>query len=78
MTELDDLADTFSDVLNLADWEAINADFEDLTADRDEEITATTLDTYALTVVCETEEARRKAAATIIDLPGITDVRHKQ
>jgi hypothetical protein len=142
--QLDELAADFSDVLALADWEAIVTDYEALVApatdglvpeapaleqhgeeddlapsgspvsgptnaarphyfvdddedgDEDEDDEFDRIDAeqnpapvedkvtnylskeYQLTVICESETAARHAAATIIDLPGVTDVRNKR
>lgn len=78
--QLEELADEFSDVLVLADWQAIVTEFNDL----EENAEALTLDdtvndymaeSHKLTVVCDSEENARLIAVTLMDLVGVVDVR---
>jgi ParB-like chromosome segregation protein Spo0J len=77
---LDDLSDEFADVLALTDWEAVNAELEKVTADADLTLprqVGHALDGgFVINVHFHTKEEALEAQATIIDLPGVFDVRH--
>lgn len=79
--ELDGLPDDFARVLDLADWEAIVAGFEDARADgllpnTTERTSALLGGGFALSVVFADREAADKAAPAIMDIPGVLNVRH--
>lgn len=83
--QLDDLAGEFSDVLGLADWDAVMEEFNKTTeAPPSTELQMETATfnylagKHQITVLCDSEEAARKAAAKIIDMPGVVDVREKR
>jgi len=89
--QLDELADDFADVLALADWQAITAEFDALTAaapagvedpDADagkvDDIVNYITGEFTLTVVCDSEEAVAAVTAAVINMPGVADVRHKR
>jgi hypothetical protein len=78
--QLEELAEDFSDVLVLADWQAIVTEFNDLAENAEElELENTVADytseDYKLTVVCDSEENARLIAVTLMDLVGVVDVR---
>jgi ParB-like chromosome segregation protein Spo0J len=78
--QLEELAEGFSDVLVLADWQAIVTEFNDLAENAEElELDNTVADytseDYKLTVVCDSEENARLIAVTLMDLVGVVDVR---
>jgi hypothetical protein len=78
--QLEELAEDFSDVLVLADWQAIVTEFNDLAENTEElELDNTVADytseDYKLTVVCDSEENARLIAVTLMDLVGVVDVR---
>lgn len=78
--QLDALAPDFADVLALADWETIVADFENMQNAADLDVpddVDSTLNAFSLTVCFKTKEEALAAEQTIIDLPGVFDVRHK-
>lgn len=78
VTELDGLADDYSDVLGLQDWHAIVEDF-DTALDISDELRPRMDGQYGgfrVTVVFTDEEAALAAQQTIIDLPGVVDVCH--
>lgn len=81
--QLDALADDFSDVLALADWEAVAAELEnagngggenELTLP--EEVEHALDGGFVLTVHFHSREAALAAEEAIIELPGAFDVRH--
>lgn len=99
--QLDDLAEDFADVLALADWQSIVAEFDAMSAvppampesrpplsyednetddfaDEEEAVANYLSQEFQLVVACENEDAARKVAAQIIDIPGVTDVRDKR
>lgn len=82
--QLDELAEEFSDVLALADWQAIVSTLDDAElalpeqADVPDGMSAYLSGQFCLTVACETEEAARTVAAAVIDMPGVIDVRNKR
>jgi ParB-like chromosome segregation protein Spo0J len=77
---LDELSGEFADVLALTDWESVNADLEKITADADLTLprqVGHALDGgFVINVHFHTKEEALEAQATIIDLPGVFDVRH--
>ncbi|MDN5919389.1 MAG: ParB N-terminal domain-containing protein [Pseudonocardia sp.] len=79
--QLDALAPDFADVLALADWETIVADFENMQNETDLELpddVDNTLDrSFEVTVCFNSKKEALAAEQTLIDLPGATDVRHK-
>ncbi|QPO17166.1 ParB-like nuclease domain protein [Gordonia phage Lilbeanie] len=80
--QLDDLADDFGDVLALQDWETVVADFEDMQndvplPDGEDDAVHDPSRQIALVVVFETREQRAAAAAKIVDMEGVFDVRDK-
>lgn len=80
--QLDELAPNFGDVLALQDWEAVVAEFDALSVDvplpdGEEESVHDPSAQIALVVVFETKEQRAAAAAQIIDMDGVFDVRDK-
>lgn len=80
VTQLDELAGNFSDVLGLADWEAISATLDQAAADQavDEALVGYLAHEHELVVVCESEEVATQVAATLIDMDGVMDVRNKR
>lgn len=81
--QLEDLADDFSEVLALADWQAVVAEFNDLTENTQSlEMDPTVADymgeEYKLTIVCDSEESARLVAAAVMDFAGVVDVRDKR
>jgi len=79
--ELDGLPDDFARVLDLADWEAIVAGFEDARADgllpnTTERTSALLGGGFALSVVFANREAADVAAPAIMAIPGVLNVRH--
>jgi ParB-like chromosome segregation protein Spo0J len=79
--QLDVLSDEFSDVLVLADWEAVLADLEDATAgladlDLPDGVKDALTGGFQLNVCFHTKEQALAAEQTLIDLPGAFDVRH--
>lgn len=87
--QLDDLADDFSDVLGLADWDAVLQDYEDAQGDGTRDNNGVGLDlpeaeqgyltsAHQITVVFETAVAKADGMETIMDMPGVADVRDKR
>lgn len=80
--QLEELSPDFMDVLALADWHQLMEDFTEVQAqtmlDLDDSIHDYTRNKYQLTVVFETAEDAATAAVTIMDLPGVLDVRNKR
>lgn len=83
--QLQDLAEDFSEVLALADWQSIVADLDAATAaasepgglDDDDAVISYLSAEFTITVVCDSADAVRTLSAAIIDMPGVTDVRNK-
>lgn len=78
--QLDVLAPEFGDVLALQDWESVVAEFDALDVplpDGENESVHDPSKQIALVVVFETKEQRAAAAAQIIDMEGVFDVRDK-
>ena len=80
--QLEELTPDFMDVLALADWHQLMEDFTEVQAqtmlDLDDSIHDYTRNKYQLTVVFETAEDAATAAVSIMDLPGVLDVRNKR
>lgn len=82
--QLEQLADGFSDVLALADWQSIVADYDALVTAEPLTVAPeviTYVDSqkhHAVLVVCETEAVARQVAAAVVDLDGVLDVRDKR
>lgn len=79
VTQLDELADEFSDVLALADWQAIVADFEQGAHDIEvsDDVTANVMRGFEVVVVFKNEAVALAAQQAIIDMDGVIDIRHK-
>jgi hypothetical protein len=83
--QLDALADDFADVLALTDWEAVMAQYADLAGGGDtslglpEEVRNTLHGGggFIVNVHFHTKEQGLAAEQTLIDLPGVYDVRHE-
>ncbi|CPR79350.1 ParB N-terminal domain-containing protein [Mycobacteroides abscessus] len=77
--QLDELAADFSDVLALADWQAIVQDFEEGSHDVEvsSDVAANTLRGFEIVVVFKDEERAIRAQQQIIDMDGVIDIRHK-
>lgn len=79
LQELEALPDDFSSILDLADWQSIVEGFEneqEAIMDLEPEELAIMTDRYALTVMFETKESAEQAAAEILLLPGVVNVRY--
>lgn len=82
--QLEELADEFSEVLALADWQAVVTEFNQLEEggtselEIDPDVADYMAEEFKLTVVCDSEESARIVAATVIELAGVTDVRDKR
>lgn len=80
--ELDLLADDYSDILGLADWQQIINDFENDAANLNDievpEIESIGSKKHAITVVFDTEDAMWNGQAHIINLEGVVDVALKR
>lgn len=83
--QLQDLAEDFSEVLALADWQSIVAELDAASAaaaepgglDDDDAVISYLSAEFTITVVCDSADAVRTLSAAIIDMPGVTDVRNK-
>lgn len=83
--QLDALAPDFSDVLALADWETIVNDFEEAASgngnladlDLGDDAEAILSGGFEIVVCFNSKEAALAAEPTLIDMHGVTDVRHK-
>jgi hypothetical protein len=86
--QLEELAGEFSDVLALADWQAIVADFDEMLGapnpdaaeaadDLNEAIVNYLSKDFELTVACDSEDTARTVAAALMEMPGVIDVRDK-
>lgn len=91
--QLNELAEDFSDVLALANWEAVIADYQAMVdaaeaenpwdkewaeGTADEATANYLMNGFQLTVICEDETAARRISAALIDMPGVMDVRDKR
>ena len=82
--QLEELSDDFSDVLGLADWQAVVASLDDIVTDvpqmplDDETIGTMTDEANVLQVTFSDEESKIAAERVIFDLPGVVDVRRKR
>jgi hypothetical protein len=82
--QLEELADEFSDVLGLADWEAVVTEFNNLEEggtselEIDPDVADYMSEEFKLTVICDSEESARIVAASVIEMAGVTDVRDKR
>jgi hypothetical protein len=81
--QLEELAADFSEVLALADWQSIVASLDEATADPEgiddevsDAVTNYLSNAYTITVVCDTEDTARTLSASLIDMPGVIDVRN--
>jgi hypothetical protein len=79
--ELEEIGDDFNDVLGIADWGSIMADYDATISGSpltDEENTVTD-ETFSFTVVTFTDEATaREAAMSMFGIEGVVDVRDKR
>jgi hypothetical protein len=76
---LDDLADDFGDVLAITDWESVHASYQELAGNQIDlpgNVKHALDGGFVLTVHFSSKEDALAAQATIIDLPGVFDVRH--
>lgn len=87
--QLEDLAEDFSDVLALADWQSIVAEMDDPQLPDDDagttgseapsdEIMDYLAGGHQISVVCDSGETLRRVSAALIDMPGVIDVRNKR
>ncbi|WP_193118452.1 ParB N-terminal domain-containing protein [Brachybacterium tyrofermentans] len=87
--QLDSLADDFSDVLGLADWDAVMSDFDTAQDDGTKANNGIGLDlpdaelgyltsAHQVTVAFETAAAKADGMVTIMDMDGVADVRDKR
>lgn len=80
LAELEGLDSSFSDILDLADWEGIITGFEEALdeslLDIDDETRATLTDNYVLTITFTDKVSADQAGLVIIDLPGVINVRY--
>lgn len=75
--QLDVLSDEFAEVLNLQDWRTLLDDFADLAPDVSDEVKANaSVSGFVVSVVFSSKDAALAQQQTIIDLPGVLDVRH--
>lgn len=75
--QLDVLSDEFAEVLNLQDWRTLLDDFADLAPDVPDEVKANaSVSGFVVSVVFASKDAALAQQQTIIDLPGVLDVRH--
>ncbi|MEV1294469.1 ParB N-terminal domain-containing protein [Pseudonocardia sp. NPDC049635] len=79
--QLDGLAEDFSDVLALTDWEAVIAELENAEpantdVDLPEQV-KNTLDGFEVVVCFSSKEEALTAGPQLMDMPGVFDVRHK-
>lgn len=78
--QLEELAEDFSDVLVLADWQAIVTEFNELeenseSLELDPAVADYMSEDFKLTVVCDSAENARLVAAALMDFVGVVDVR---
>ncbi len=80
LSELEGLDESFSSVLDLADWQDIITGFEssqeEALLDLDDEIQAAVTDRFVLTVTFDTKENAEQAAPEILALAGVVNVRY--
>jgi len=78
--ELEGLDEGFADVLDLEDWQAVIARFEDssssddVSPDLDPDVSSRLTDGFKLSVVFDTQENADRAAPGILDMPGVVNV----
>jgi ParB-like chromosome segregation protein Spo0J len=76
---LDSLAEDFSDVLGLADWEGIVSNFDDLYAiDVPDDVQADAEGGFGVVVVFVDKGKAESAQQQLIDIDGVIDVRYKE
>lgn len=77
IAQLDELSDDFSDVLALADWEALVDDFNDLNLDIPDDAKVDMAGKgFTVSVIFADKKSALEAEQGLLDLPGVLDVRH--
>ncbi len=80
IAELDGLDEDFAAVLDLADWKQIIEQFEsaheESALDMGEEADAFLKSEYTLTVVFGSKDAAEQAGPSVLDIPGVINVRY--
>jgi hypothetical protein len=77
--QLAELEEDFAEVLALADWDAVHSSYQELAGNQIDlpgEVQKALDGGFVLTVHFSSKEEALTAQATIIDLPGVFDVRH--
>jgi ParB-like nuclease domain len=75
---LDALAEEYSDVLGLADWQGIITDFENYEIDVPDDVIADAEGGFGVVVIFEDKSRAESAQQQLIDIDGVIDVRYKE
>lgn len=79
-SQLETLSDDFADVLALTDWSALVASMDDLipTVDVDPDTSVRMDGGFQLVLVFDSKESAQNVERSLLDIPGVLDVRYRQ